>query len=136
MNNDYQKLIDGLHEAAEFLERNREKLDDLRMCYPGALVWFFVDEPDHLANYLTGLGHRSSKEASGDCFNVDYKFGDSFTLQFTQHRSHVCKRIEREVVHPALPETIIPAKPERVETVVEWECPESLLEKREAEAVA
>jgi hypothetical protein len=43
-------------------------------------------------------------------------------------RDQVCRKVTREVAVPARPEIVLPAEPKRVETVTEWECPESLME--------
>jgi hypothetical protein len=82
-----------------------------------------------------GYGHLE-KHVCDDWYMLRRYFGPSrrVLIEWNEKRDEICTKVKiGEKVHPAKPEetVVIPAKPERVEEIFEWRCPESLLSKDE-----
>lgn len=115
--------ISELEQMLVFLRENRDRFAALDCGSP--MLSMFLRGNDRIQNYATGLG-KVEKTAAGEYFWLRKNFGNAL-LDITATRDQVCHRVETQVTKPAEPERIIPALPKRVETVVSWECPESLL---------
>jgi hypothetical protein len=86
--------------------------------------------PIAMAVLISHLG-PVKKDAGEATFDVQKDFGGGVTLRWWASRTSVChaKVVGTRTV-PAEAEKIIPAKPERVEEVVEYECPSLMRELR------
>ena len=123
------KFADDLEAAARWFRERRDKFLGADVC-PPSTINCFVNQFFSLGDFLgRGLGPMQ-KVVCGDYFCLSLSVPGGMTVDINQARSKVCERIEKTVIRPAEPEKIIPARPEREEIVVEWRCPESLMEVR------
>lgn len=115
-------LLKGLRDMANFIER-----------HPDAVCEF---THVHICEFdkITALARRGygllKKEVTSNWFMLVKEFGPRVKIEWNESRERVCKKVSKGTkVIPAEPaKTVtIEAKPERVEEIFEWECPESLL---------
>ncbi len=141
--NPNRELIDGLRAMADFLEEHPQE-----RCHSDLGLNFHPQTNAAFANCIRGIGKvdKLGKEFAA-YYVVRKQFGgnvyiDSGTVQrmdrgnvyidWNRAREQICTKVVKEtIVRPAEPErtvtTVIPAKPERVEEITEWVCPDSLL---------
>lgn len=119
---------DHPHPHAASIRRLRERADlieqhpDLSWLSDGdRTLLVYCHTKESLAAAARAIGGKWEKDADDQHFNMRQNRG-GFGLMLYTARSNVCRRVEREVTKPAEPEQVIPAKPERVEKVVEWVC--------------
>ena len=120
----YQDFIDGLRKMADFLEAHQlTKLD-------GAYgVNMYARSPEDLREAVRLLG-SCEKKVNGDYLWFRKHFSPTVYLDVNCNHELVCKRVLKGTkVIPATEAQVIevPAKPERVEEVYEWICPDSIL---------
>ena len=121
MNNN-QQLIDGLRACAAFLENHPS--------FPQPLATrldVFTYSKDEFQALVRELGGFAQKRAMGDLYFITRDFG-GIALDINISRGELCERIVATRIVPAEPEIVIAAKPEREEEVVEWKCPEGILQ--------
>lgn len=95
--------------------------------FPTPTLDFLVITKNDFGALARALG-SFTKEASSSYTSVRKQLESGVMVSVSAPREKVCKKIvigKRKLA--AEPETIIPAKPEREEDVVEWECPESFV---------
>lgn len=119
-----QATIDGLRKLADFLE-SRPGLT----FYEEFDLSCFVYSDEEFTASVKAIG-TFDKVFVGDFFVARKIFGGGVRFDVNRKRDKVCTRVVvGQKTIPAEPEKIItvPAKPERVEEVFEWQCPKSLL---------
>jgi hypothetical protein len=115
-----RKVVAGLRELADFVEANPE----FAKAFP-VTVHVPVTTRDEIVAFARKLG-RSKKVADNNYVIFRRSFGPVEVEVFALKTEATCRRVELgEKTIPAEPETVIPAKPERVEKVYGWECPDS-----------
>lgn len=122
-----------LRQMASFIESLPELGDAY---YGGMQINIFFNTKEELAVAARAIG-SFEKVATDSHFWLRKNFGDrpDDQIDFCVARDKVCKRVAKTIVKPARPEVLLPAEPEREETVFEWECPDSILAPEESEAV-
>ena len=114
------ELISGLRDLADFLEAK-----DLEV--KGSLtVNLWAKDREELQELARKLG-SFEKHSFSSLLVLRKYFSDTVLLEVNCHHEKVCEKIVTQRVIPATPEKTLPTLPERVEEVVEWKCPESLL---------
>lgn len=120
------EMIDALRKAAQLLEEHPEWPDHWTTSGIGG----HHATKEQLVGFVRVLG-TVKKRGEGESFWLDYKLAPEFELTlFAASREAVCRRIVTKVLKPAEPELVLPAKPEREEEVVTWDC-EPLLARQE-----
>ena len=119
-----QAFIDGLRELADFLEANPQN----RQLWDHQVFHFFAQSKEEFAQALRDLS-PCSKEDDGSFVEAIRSFGPVRVVVNLNHDKGCERIVIGTKVLPAEPEktVVIPAKPERVEEIVEWKCPESFL---------
>jgi hypothetical protein len=122
----------GLRYLAEFLDNHPEIQTYLGQHTKTEINLFPPDEPRAMASVARAFG-SCEKKWMDTLLVLAKDFGDGVTLRALFARDAVCvKKVIGQKLVPAEPEVLIPAKPERLEDIVEWECSEpSLLAPRE-----
>jgi len=116
-----RELIDGLRAMADWLEDHPQDPNG------SVTLNLFPNDRDALLKAIQGVG-RVEKQAIDKWYYLRKRFSSHVTIEWNQSRESVCERVVVGTkTIAAEPEKIIPAKPERVEEVVEWRCPESIL---------
>ncbi len=119
-----QNLIDGLRELADFLTANPELT-----FWDGVQIDVFANTNEELAKFAKIIA-PCEKRSVGAYLVLERKFAGDVKIHVNRAHDKVCTRVVvGQKTTPAEPEKIItvPAKPERVEEIVEWRCPESIL---------
>ena len=122
---DKQKTIDGLHELIRALETN----SDLNP-YLGTIVQR-VDSKEEMRSIIKAVGGKWTKRADDSDFEMVREFGNAFSLMIYASHEQICKRVVTgtkmvpEAVVEATEAKVIPAH--EVE-IVEWVCPDSLMD--------
>lgn len=107
--------VNGLHDLADFLANHL----DLVPQYSRVKLNLFADDPAEFKRLSTRLGGYRSKAVVGEFVEHSRRFGPH-TLDVNIHREKTCERV-------VTGRRTIPARPESVEEIVEWRCPEGLL---------
>lgn len=121
MNETAKEKIAIIRRLLDFLEAN-----DIDISHIHAIGNVFLPDRDALAERIKGLG-KLEKFTSDSYFWLRKTFAVDCYVDFNVDRDKVCQRVVTQKVIPARPETVLSALPERVEEVVTWECPESIL---------
>ena len=131
-----EQFVKELRELANFVEGS-EFGDDFKVS--NQTFHLFCHSKDEFKKRVKALGNF---EKSADLWlNATKRFGDFISFQVTIMRDIVCKKVKVGTkIVPAqeekvIPEQIIPAKPESVEDVYEYKCPESFLDLEEDEVL-
>ena len=116
-------MIAGLRNLADFLEQTPE-FDDF--CLPLEVLSFAKGKMQLAAT--AKLIAPCIKQTCGDWFYFIRDFGGEVRIKACIERTALCEKVEvgKRIV-PARPETVLPATPEKEETVWEWVCPDSIL---------
>ena len=115
------EFCDALVEIAEFLESHPDVPLPL---YPSMTA--FVPGASELAQAAKALGH-AEKSVLPNWFSMVRRFG-TVSFEISARRENVCRRVvtgTRVVPATTVAEHTIP---EHAEEIVEWDCPDSLLE--------
>lgn len=123
--NENKSLIDGLRQAADFLEVN----GGVGKVFSEFTLSIQCKNADEMIQRTRGIG-QCDKVAFGEYFMLRKSLRPGMFIDWWVDREKVCERIVTTEVLPALPERTLPAEPERVVEKVTWSCPESLLGKR------
>lgn len=125
-------LIQGLRDLADFLETHPQP--EAQYAHNVTLSVFVT--PEELTERIRGAG-TVEKVAAGEWFWLRRAFGPHVVLDWTVAREKICRRVVVGTrVVPATPEALVAAQPERVEEIVKWECPESILRASAPESAA
>lgn len=114
-----QRFIESIRKAADFLEQFPE--------IPVRTVAnLFV--PCNDPSEVRGKGYGLLRKIAGsDTFYFIKDFGNQVELNFTLKRDQICKKVKvGEKIVAATEEKTIPATPEHVEEIFEWQCPDSI----------
>jgi len=113
--NDNRKACQALRDAADFLEKHPQPyLSQIAILIP-------CDDKEEIARLTQGAGGLS-KEFGLEHFGLRKTFADNVYIEWYVHRNQVCEKIVHQKIVPAQP-----AQPERIEEVIEWSCPKSIL---------
>lgn len=116
-----QETIAGLRELLECLENGYAVVPN----YASFLIPATSRE-ELLA--IRAAYHLPSKDTSTGNFAFEREFRGGVKLRTYAPRETVCQRVKVGTkVMPATPEVTLPAKPERVEEIYDWICPDSIL---------
>jgi hypothetical protein len=98
--------------------------------HPDTGEMFSGNTPEGMALLISLLG-SIEKDADSNYFRANKRFGPGVMLGWFADRNSVChaKVVGTRLV-PARAERVIAAEPERVEEVVEWDCPSFLALRR------
>lgn len=117
-----QGLVKGLRELADFLEARPE----IEM-WGGLTINLFADTNEKFAEAARTMG-SCNKLTDGAYFMLRKEFSGGIKVDVNRNREAICTKVKiGEKIIPAVPETVLPAKPAHVEEVYEWQCPESIL---------
>jgi hypothetical protein len=120
------EVAKGLRGLADWFEQHPEQLD--------SLVPEFHFRFDLWPSTLAGVRElrrslgKVEKRITGGHFCLRRDFGGGVCIELNIPQDQVCKRVVTG--HRVIPAK--PAQPERVEEIVEWRCPESILAGTEA----
>lgn len=120
-------LITGLREIADKLEAHPEIPEP----YIGLALKSF-DTAEELTTAVKAYGEKWEKNSDEAYYNLTHTFGThNLRLQFYIDRTKVCRKIVKGT--KVVPEKYVPATECRVipaheEEIVEWVCPESLMD--------
>jgi hypothetical protein len=130
------EFTDGLRALAGFLDFHPELQQYLAIGSKTEVLLFPPDKPSAMASVARMMG-TCDKKYVDTLFSLTKDFGGGATMRAFFSREAVCvKKVIGQKLVPAEPEVLIPAKPERLEDIVEWECSEpSLLAPREDETL-
>lgn len=118
------ELIENLRIFANYLESC--PLPDELNIEGGTSFWHLADNAYDFGKTVALLG-SFQKEATESYLNANKQIG-GIHFQVTAIRNNVCTpKIVGKKIIPAEPEKTIEAKPERVEDIIEWECPPSFV---------
>lgn len=121
-NND---LVRDLRALADFLEAT-EFPEKTRIFGPLISVYVMADDARTFGEATKALG-ACEKSSTEHYINAEKKFGEVL-LQVSAGRFIVCTRKKVGERHiEAKPERLLPAEPECVEDIIEWDCPPSYL---------
>lgn len=132
MNDICNRIAADLRAMADQMESIQD-MDEIT--YGGIQLNCFVKDADGLATVGRRIG-KFTKMSGDNYFWIRKKFPNGAEIDFVIAHDKICKRIEEKIVVPAKPERILPAEPEHEETVVKWECPESIFQGAESEVPA
>jgi hypothetical protein len=122
------EFTDGLRKLADFLESQPELQQYVGKHTPTEINLFPPDDAEVASTMARAFG-TAAKKYGDTLFYLSKEFGGGLALRALFAREAVCvKRVVGQRVVPAEPEVVIPAKPERVEDIIEWDCAEPLLE--------
>lgn len=113
-----QALIDGLRQAADFIEAN-----DVGQLCEGVVLYRFFKDKDDFAVTTKGLG-RLVKKPIDSYYTLSKMFPAEVEIQFTIGRDLICEKIvtkQTVAYQPAIPEHEVDS--------VKWVCPDSILQK-------
>ena len=114
-----------LETLAAYLRQNKGAFEGCNSSFRNEF-YFFKHSGVEIGDFLgRGLG-QLKKIATDDWFILRRELTDNLSVGIYASRSEVCERIESKVTLPAEPEQVIPAKPEREVTKIEWRCPDRL----------
>ena len=119
----HRELIDGLRQLADFIEQHEDSVTNNE-----TVDVISVQPITEVVGRHYGL---LTKDADDTFFRLRKRFGKRVSIRWIQGRENVCKRVQVGTkVIPATPATVveIPAQPEKVVPLFEWECPDSLRE--------
>lgn len=120
-----QEMIDGLRALADWLEQ--KDVGGL-VANEGILsINVFLHSKEELAAHAKLIG-SFTKQASGGYFFLRKEFSPCVRIEWNVKQDDVCEKVITQRVRPAEPEMVVPAKPERIEEIVEYVCPESILQ--------
>lgn len=112
-------LIRGLRNVADFLE----KRPSLKVGFTYLSINLFVETKEELAEAIRELG-TCDKRSVGEWLTARKSFGPHVCLEVNAPHDKCCERV-------VVGTKVIPAKPsvpERIEEIVEWRCPTSILQ--------
>ena len=117
------EVASGLRGLADWFEKHPEHLQQL---VPGFHFRFdlWPSTLEQVRELRRILG-KVEKRLTGGCFNLAHDFGGGVCVEVNVPRDKVCKRV-------VTGHRVIPARPERTEEIVEWQCPDSILAGTEA----
>jgi rubredoxin len=124
------------HDAAVHLRDIADLLDkmpqDVEIRTHGNRVDIWCDTKEQMVALTRGTGPWE-KKADGSLYILSHYLPSGAQIDLNITRDKVCRRIERTVTVPATPERTITieAKEEHQKIEVEWECPDSLLDKKD-----
>jgi hypothetical protein len=111
---DRDNLVSSLRELADFIE---DRGIDLPMDYfVGFKLTTYLYNKEKATRAAKALG-KASKVWSEHYLDLQRKFGEAITLEFTINRNNACT--VKEVGEKVIPEQVIP---ERVEKIYEYDC--------------
>lgn len=123
-------LVQSLRSLANFIEQNPTAIST----HQNVHIYEWCPGELHGINHValkdvakSGWGPLA-KEVDDSHFALVKRFGPRVLIRWFTDRKAICKLVKVGTkVIAAEPEKIIPAKPERVEDIVEWQCPDSLI---------
>lgn len=113
--------IAGLRALADFLEEKSFEV------YGSLTVNLWPHSKEEFLEAARKVG-ACEKVESGGYLVLRKRFSDLVILELNGRHEYICTRKVTTRILPPEPERIVPAKLERVEEVVEWECPKSILD--------
>ena len=118
------QLVKGLREAANWIEANDLPIQMELGTPPYLNLW--CANGDEMAVIAKSFSPFEKHFGDSCLVWINRQFA-GLQVQVTAWKDAVCRKIEKRTIKPAQPEILLPAMPEREEVIVEWECPQSIL---------
>lgn len=131
-----KEYVDALRELADFVE-SREFPDEWQNswggkdCFQSPGLQFWARTKSDFAIISSAMG-SFEKDSSENYLTAKKNLPKGAYVCLDANKETTCvKKVVGKKIIPATDEEIIPAKPEREEDIVEWECPESFIALKE-----
>jgi hypothetical protein len=129
MSNDFElknraEFISGIRSLADWMEQHPSMPTPSSM----GVANIYAGSRARLLELRHACGLKDKATFHDEYVGFRKTFSENVRLEVFCTKDKTCKRVQvGEKVIPATPEMLVPGKPERVEPVYEWKCPESIL---------
>ena len=122
-----EEFIQGLRDLADLYENQ----PGLQLPHEQTIN-VFCDSAEEFTEQARALGSVQKRD-DGRYFTLRRTFGGVINFDLFTERDLVCERIVTgQRVIPATEAKLVPAEPERIEDIIEWRCPDSVLRKEQS----